>query len=269
MLWEAQFGDFANGAQVIIDQFIVERPGQVGPQLAPDAAASARLRGLRSRALLGAAGALPAARRRGQHPRREPDDAGPVLPPAAPSGADRQAAPAGDHDAEVAAAPAAGDEPHRAPRRHAVLSRARRAARADREDHAARALHRQDLLRPRSGTSSARATTAVAIGRVELLYPFPEQDIIDLINTYPNLAEVLWVQEEPRNMGARAHMFPRLMQIMPDHLEFGYVGRPERASTGRGLSGRPQRRAEPHPLARRSTGRSPVSAYPKKTPGER
>ena len=32
---------------------------------------------------------------------------------------------------------------------------------------------------------------------------------------YPNLREVVWVQEEPRNMGARAHMFPRLMQIMP------------------------------------------------------
>ena len=107
-----------------------QRPCEVGPQLAPDAAAAARLRGLGARALLGAARALPAARRRGQHPRREPVDAGPVLPPAAPPGADRQAAPAGDHDAEVAAAAAAGDEPHRAPRRHAVLPRARRAARA-------------------------------------------------------------------------------------------------------------------------------------------
>ncbi len=35
-------------------------------------------------------------------------------------------------------------------------------------------------------------------------------------------------------MGARAHMFPRLMQIMPEEIHFGYIGRPERASPGEG-----------------------------------
>ena len=74
----------------------------------------------------------------------------------------------------------------------------------------------------------------LAVGRVELLYPFPEGQILELMNSYPNLHEVLWVQEEPRNMGARAHMFPRLMQIMPDEIHFGYIGRPERASPGEG-----------------------------------
>ncbi|HXC46573.1 MAG TPA: multifunctional oxoglutarate decarboxylase/oxoglutarate dehydrogenase thiamine pyrophosphate-binding subunit/dihydrolipoyllysine-residue succinyltransferase subunit, partial [Solirubrobacteraceae bacterium] len=49
---------------------------------------------------------------------------------------------------------------------------------------------------------------AVAVGRVELLYPFPEGQILALIARYPNLREVVWTQEEPRNMGARAHMFP-------------------------------------------------------------
>ena len=44
----------------------------------------------------------------------------------------------------------------------------------------------------------------VAIGRVELLYPFPESQILEVIGRYPNLREVLWTQEEPRNMGARA-----------------------------------------------------------------
>ena len=48
------------------------RPGQVGPDLAPDAAAPARLRGLGARALLRAPGAVPPARRRGKHPRGQP-----------------------------------------------------------------------------------------------------------------------------------------------------------------------------------------------------
>ncbi len=109
---------------------------------------------------------------------------------------------------------------------------------------------------------------SVAIGRVELLYPFPEADIRELIATYPNLREVLWVQEEPRNMGARAHMFPRLMQIMPENLDFGFVGRPERASPGEGYPA--AHNAEQNRiLATALDPAIPVSAYPKKLPGER
>jgi 2-oxoglutarate decarboxylase len=75
----------------------------------------------------------------------------------------------------------------------------------------------------------------VAVGRVELLYPFPEEQLRQLIESYPNLKEVVWVQEEPRNMGARAHMFPRLTQMLQDRdLRLGYIGRPERASPGEG-----------------------------------
>jgi multifunctional 2-oxoglutarate metabolism enzyme len=74
----------------------------------------------------------------------------------------------------------------------------------------------------------------VALGRVELLYPFPQHEILDLIESYPQLEEVVWVQEEPRNMGARAYMSPRLLQILPEALDFGYVGRPERAASGEG-----------------------------------
>jgi 2-oxoglutarate decarboxylase len=108
----------------------------------------------------------------------------------------------------------------------------------------------------------------VAIGRVELLYPFPQAQILQLIESYPNLEEVVWVQEEPRNMGARAHMFPRLMQILPESLRFGYIGRPERASPGEGYPA--AHVAEQSRIVETALDLSiPVSLYPVKTPGER
>jgi 2-oxoglutarate dehydrogenase E1 component len=108
----------------------------------------------------------------------------------------------------------------------------------------------------------------VAVGRVELLYPFPQAEILRLVTSYPRLHEVVWVQEEPRNMGARAHMSPRLLQILPSYLHFGYVGRPERAASGEG-----------YPIAHANEQNrivdtaldleQPVSQYPREQPGER
>src|SRR3954466_13559031 len=118
------------------------------------------------------------------------------------------------------------------------------------------------------GHPNRKDNERVAVGRVELLYPFPESQISELIATYPNLREVVWVQEEPRNMGARAHMFPRLMQIMPEHLHFGFIGRPERASPGEGYPA--AHTAEQNRILRTALDLSiPVSLYPAKTPGER
>jgi 2-oxoglutarate dehydrogenase E1 component len=115
---------------------------------------------------------------------------------------------------------------------------------------------------------SARPGHGLAVGRVELLYPFPESQVLAVMSRYPRLREVVWVQDEPRNMGARAHMFPRLMQIMPSRIDFGYIGRPERASPGEGYPA-----AHIDEQSRIVTTaidlRKPISQYPHKTPGER
>jgi multifunctional 2-oxoglutarate metabolism enzyme len=119
-----------------------------------------------------------------------------------------------------------------------------------------------------AGHPDRQGNEGVAIGRVELLYPFPEFPIRELIARYPNLREVLWVQEEPRNMGARAHMSPRLMQIMPEQIHFGYIGRPERASPGEGYPA--AHIAEQSRIVRTALDLSmDTSQYPRKTPGER
>ncbi len=108
----------------------------------------------------------------------------------------------------------------------------------------------------------------VAITRVELLYPFPQEQIEDELARYPNLREVAWVQEEPRNMGAREHMTSRLLQFLHPDVAFGYVGRPERAATGEGYPA--AHTIEQTRIIRTALDVSvPVSMNPAKAPGER
>jgi len=84
----------------------------------------------------------------------------------------------------------------------------------------------------------------VAIARVELLFPFAKDQLTELIASYPNLKEVTWVQEEPRNMGCWKVMSRRLPDILPEGVELGFVGRPIRASPGEGYSGAHAREQE-------------------------
>ncbi len=80
------------------------------------------------------------------------------------------------------------------------------------------------------------AAEDVAIARVELLYPFAKEQLSELIASYPNLEEIVWAQEEPRNMGCWKVMSRRMPDLLPEGVELGYVGRPTRASPGEGYS---------------------------------
>jgi 2-oxoglutarate dehydrogenase E1 component len=83
-----------------------------------------------------------------------------------------------------------------------------------------------------------QAANNLAIVRVELLEPFPLDEVLALVKSYPNLKTVAWVQEEPKNMGARAFVSRRLRErLTPMNIAFGYVGRPDRASPSEGYPG--------------------------------
>ncbi|HET9185179.1 MAG TPA: multifunctional oxoglutarate decarboxylase/oxoglutarate dehydrogenase thiamine pyrophosphate-binding subunit/dihydrolipoyllysine-residue succinyltransferase subunit, partial [Solirubrobacterales bacterium] len=80
------------------------------------------------------------------------------------------------------------------------------------------------------------AAEKVAIARVEMLYPFAKEQLEDVIASYPNLKEIAWLQEEPRNMGAWKVMSRRMPDVLPEGVKLTYVGRQGRASPGEGYS---------------------------------
>ncbi len=88
------------------------------------------------------------------------------------------------------------------------------------------------------------AAENVAIARVEMLYPFAKEQLQGLIASYPNLKEIAWVQEEPRNMGAWKVMSRRMPEVLPEGVRLTYIGRQGRASPGEGYSGAHAREQE-------------------------
>jgi len=76
----------------------------------------------------------------------------------------------------------------------------------------------------------------VALARLELIYPFPMEALRALLTSYPAVQEVAWVQEEPRNMGAFQFVAERLPELLPEGVRLRYVGRAESASPAEGAS---------------------------------
>ena len=214
VLWEAQFGDFVNSAQVIIDQFIVSAMSKWGQStrltlLLPhgyEGSGPEHSSGRMERFLqLAAEGNIRVAnlttpaqyfhllRRQARVAKQRP------LVILTPKSLLRlpQATSRIEHLSES--------------RFYPVLSEPR----IDEEKVTRLVLCSGKIYYDLKGHATRENNESVAISRVELLYPFPQQQILDEVARYPNLREVAWVQEEPRNMGPRTHMSPRLLQILP------------------------------------------------------
>ena len=95
------------------------------------------------------------------------------------------------------------------------------------------------------GGDEREQASDVAVVRLEQLYPFPEAPLRAILDRYEAAAEVIWVQEEPANMGAWSYIRRWLEELAADRADIGYVGRPERASPAEGY-----KKAHDHQQAR-------------------
>ncbi|MBD5606038.1 MAG: multifunctional oxoglutarate decarboxylase/oxoglutarate dehydrogenase thiamine pyrophosphate-binding subunit/dihydrolipoyllysine-residue succinyltransferase subunit, partial [Candidatus Eremiobacteraeota bacterium] len=239
VLWEAQFGDFNNGAQIIIDQFIAAGQAKWGEtsrlvlllphgyEGAGPEHSSARIERFLQ---LSAEGNVQVAncttptqyfhllRLQARQPRALP------LVIFTPKSLLRLRAAAGHiEDLTDGAFQPVIDDPRTAKDRAAV----------ERVVLCSGKIY-YDLIAHESYAKLART----AIVRVELLSPLPIAEIVTVLEAYPNLTSVDWVQEEPKNMGARAHVRRRLIDKLPNGIaEIGYVGRGYRASPSEGYGG--------------------------------
>jgi len=87
-----------------------------------------------------------------------------------------------------------------------------------------------DLLKERD----EKEKTSVAITRLEMLYPFPDKDISQFLEEYNNVKEIVWCQEEPKNMGAWNYVMPRFNDLLQDGQKLIYAGRQASASPAAG-----------------------------------
>jgi 2-oxoglutarate dehydrogenase E1 component len=87
-----------------------------------------------------------------------------------------------------------------------------------------------DLLEARQ----AQAAPDVALVRVEQLYPFPRPELEMLLARYAEVETLCWVQEEPRNMGAWSFVCPLIQHLLGEERRLGYVGRDKASSPATG-----------------------------------
>ena len=234
VLWEAQYGDFVNVAQVIIDQFIVAGLSKWrqtsnltlllphGYEGSGPEHSSARLERFLQLAAQGNITVLNLTTA-AQYFHR------------APAAGARAHRPAADRDdAEGAAAAEAGDGAARRAGRRRLPARDRRPARPPRDRARASSSAPGSSTTTSPGTSSTRApTTSRSPGSSSSTRSRVEQ-ARNLIGSYPRLEELVWAQEEPQNMGAWRTIRHRLEEALPAGVPLRYAGRPWRASPSEG-----------------------------------
>ena len=89
-----------------------------------------------------------------------------------------------------------------------------------------------DLVKKREEKKSSD----VAILRVEQLYPFPHKAFANELKKYPNLTDLVWCQDEPQNQGAWFFVQHYIHENMQDGQKLGYAGRPASASPAVGYA---------------------------------
>lgn len=237
VLWEGQFGDFANGAQIIIDQFLVAARSKWGqtPSLVlllphgyegqgPEHS-SARLERflqLAAQDNIRVANCSTAAQYfhllRRQAARLESDPRPLILMTPKSLLRNPLAASTAEQLTSGTFKPVLDDP-----------------LAADRKDKVTRLILCSGKVAIDLEAAEQRtAAEHVAIARVEQLAPFQNSAIQAVISNYPNLEEVIWLQEEPRNMGAWRFMRGKLIAQLGDAIPVGYIGRPEKASPAEG-----------------------------------
>jgi multifunctional 2-oxoglutarate metabolism enzyme len=108
-----------------------------------------------------------------------------------------------------------------------------------------------EALQHRAGLEHSEAS-GVAVVRVEQLYPWPVSLLTAAFDKYMEASEVVWLQEEPENMGAWSFVHARLHACMPGRLRLRHVSRPESASPAIGSAALHQ--LEQADLLRRAIG---------------
>jgi 2-oxoglutarate dehydrogenase E1 component len=230
VLWEAQFGDFVNGAQIVIDQFIVAGlakwrettrltlllpHGYEGNGPEHSSARLERFLQLAAQENIRVANCSTSGQYFHLVRRQALDAAGRPLIVMTPKGLLRlkQASSTLADLAEGSFRPVI-DDPE-----------------ADHQEVTRLVLCSGKVYYDIVGHEERAAATAVAVARLEQLYPFPVDAYAELVAAYPKLEEIVWAQEEPQNMGAWRTIRHRLEA---PGIPLKYAGRPWRASPSEG-----------------------------------